>query len=544
MKRALLFLGGLLILLVAVALALPLLIDPNQFRPLLESRLTQALGRDVKLGNLKLSVFQGSVAADDLSIAEDPAFGKEPFLKAKSLQAQVEMRPLIFSRQFNVTGITVDQPEIVLIQTVAGKWNVSTLGGAATQESSAAPAAAAPGSKLDLVVHSVEITKGKLTLIDKGEGSGKPRQLEQVGLTVKEFSPTVQFPFTFTGHIDTGGDLKLTGKAGPINDTDAELTPAEAHYSVTGFDLAASRLFDASTGIRGLVSAEGDMKWSGTGIEGKGLIRADRLILAKDGAAAQRVVELDFDVSHDVVHHVGQLERGGIHIGKAVANLTGNYSLKGAVPSVILNLSGTKMPVDELVAVLPALDVRFPQGSSLKGGTMTMKFTSAGYLNNVTTKGNFSVDGTSLQNFDLGTKMRVMETLAGIKGGANTEFQTIGTKITQTNQGTTLEDLEVVATGIGELSGGGTISAQKELGLKMRVNLHTSGGVIDVVHKGDTGLAFTVGGTVSNPAIHPDVKGMVKEVAKDAGKQATKAAFGLLNGFLNGKKDKKSEPTQ
>ena len=60
------------------------------------------------------------------------------------------------------------------------------------------------------------------------------------------------------------------------------------------------------------------------------------------------------------------------------------------------------MPMDELVSFLPAVDVTLPNGSSIKGGTMTVQMTSTGYLNNLTTKGSISVDGTSLQNFDLG----------------------------------------------------------------------------------------------------------------------------------------------
>ena len=63
MKRIALIVGGLFALLLVSALALPFLIDPNSFRPMLESRLTQVLGREVKLGELKLSILSGSVTA-------------------------------------------------------------------------------------------------------------------------------------------------------------------------------------------------------------------------------------------------------------------------------------------------------------------------------------------------------------------------------------------------------------------------------------------------------------------------------------------------
>jgi AsmA protein len=100
----------LVVVLGVILIAAPFLIDANQFRPLLESQLTGALGREVKVGNLKLSLLAGSVTADDLSIADDPAFSSVPFVRAKSLSVAVDLVPLILSRKINVTGLTIDQP--------------------------------------------------------------------------------------------------------------------------------------------------------------------------------------------------------------------------------------------------------------------------------------------------------------------------------------------------------------------------------------------------------------------------------------------------
>ena len=47
MKRILVILGALVAILVAAAIAATFLIDPNHFRPMLETELTRALGREV-----------------------------------------------------------------------------------------------------------------------------------------------------------------------------------------------------------------------------------------------------------------------------------------------------------------------------------------------------------------------------------------------------------------------------------------------------------------------------------------------------------------
>jgi len=70
-----------LAVLLLAAVALPFLIDVNVFRPRLEAALGQALGRDLKLGSLKLTILSGAVAATDLEIAEDPAYGAAPFVR-------------------------------------------------------------------------------------------------------------------------------------------------------------------------------------------------------------------------------------------------------------------------------------------------------------------------------------------------------------------------------------------------------------------------------------------------------------------------------
>src|SRR5258708_10605017 len=100
--------GGVMIV---IAIAVPFFIDANTFRPRLESELTDTLGRQVKVGNLSLSLFSGSVSADNISIADDPAFSKSAFVEAKSLKVGVEMIPLIFSKTLNGTELTLKQPE-------------------------------------------------------------------------------------------------------------------------------------------------------------------------------------------------------------------------------------------------------------------------------------------------------------------------------------------------------------------------------------------------------------------------------------------------
>src|SRR6266850_8240564 len=151
-----------LVLLIVVLVSLPFLINANQFRPMLESKLSQGLGREVKLGDLKFSILSGGVTASDLAIADHPDFSKTPFLRAKSLTVTAELLPFIFSRKLKVTGLIIDQPEIVLLRSALGQWNFPNLG--AKSLAGRADSTATIASRLDLSIQLVKITGGRLSV--------------------------------------------------------------------------------------------------------------------------------------------------------------------------------------------------------------------------------------------------------------------------------------------------------------------------------------------------------------------------------------------
>ena len=67
MKHPLKIVGIVIAVLLLIVIVLPFLVNVNAFRPRLESELSTALGRDVKVGNLSLSILSGSVAGSTIS---------------------------------------------------------------------------------------------------------------------------------------------------------------------------------------------------------------------------------------------------------------------------------------------------------------------------------------------------------------------------------------------------------------------------------------------------------------------------------------------
>jgi AsmA protein len=524
MKRLALIAGSVLGLLLLTALALPFLIDPNRFRPMLEKELTQALAREVKLGDLKLSILSGAVTAGDLSIAENPAYGRDPFVQAKSLAVAVEIWPLIASKQLHVTGLTIDHPSINLIQAANGDWNFSNLGG----KSEAKPKDTST-SDMDLSVKLVKITGGRFSL-GRTAAHERPLVLEDVNIEVKDFSATSAFPFSLATKVAGGGSIKLDGTAGPLNRDDTAASPFTVNLNVDQLDVAGSGLTQHAPAVAGLISLTGSCAFDGKTAEIKGKLKGEKLKLAKGGTPYKRTVEFDFADHHDMKKRSGRLEQGDIHIGSAPAKLSGTYSEQGESMALHMKLDGEKMSIPELTGMLPALGIALPHGSSFQGGTATVRLAMDGVLDRLVTAGSVSFDNTKLAGFDLGKKMDTIERLAGIKGGPDTEIQVFSTNVKMSPEGMAADNIKFIAPAIGTLDGGGTMSPTNALDFKMRATVNTSG-VAAVV--ANTPIPFTVSGTASDPVFRPDVKAVVKE---EATKAVEKAAGGLLKGLLGGKK--------
>src|SRR5579859_8292742 len=104
-KKPLIIAAIVVVVILLILIITPFFIDADRFRPDIESALSAKLGRKVIIGHLSVSLFSGSLEADQISIADDPAYGRAPFLTAKSLAVGVEVMPLIFSRDLRVHSL-------------------------------------------------------------------------------------------------------------------------------------------------------------------------------------------------------------------------------------------------------------------------------------------------------------------------------------------------------------------------------------------------------------------------------------------------------
>ena len=551
MKKLLIGIGIAVAALIVIALALPFLIDVNRFKPTLENDLSTALGRKVEIGNIQLALLSGAVTVDNLSIADDPAFSSAPFLQAKQLAAGVAIQPLIFSKKLQVSSFTITEPKVVLLHSPNGTWNFSSLGAGASK-----PKSDTSSSATDISVQKISLTNGTMTVGRLGPG-GKTQTYQNVNLEASDLSYTSQFPFNLTANTPGGGSIKMDGKAGPINQTDASLTALSAQINVQNLDLASTGFVDPSSGLAGLVSFNGQVASDGKQMTSTGAVKADKIKLVANGMPSKVPLNIDYETNYDLKSETGDLKKGDVHIGKALAQLVGAFNASGTTAAVEMKLDGKAMPVADLEGVMPAVGITLPTGASLSSGGLDMNLTLNGPVDKLVIAGPVNLSNAKLTGFNLRSKLGALSSFTGLGGsaGTDTDIQTLSANLRVDPQATRADNLNLVVPTIGTITGNGTVSANQQLDCKMVAKLVASGGAIGGVSsilgggggKSSLTVPFTVKGTTSNPSFVPDVSGAVGNLVKgnlgnvgdltksgDANSAAS-AASGLIGGFLKKK---------
>lgn len=570
MKRKLLIgIGVVVVVLILAALIIPHFIDANQYKPMLESQMKDALGgRTASIGNISISLIPAAAAQiDSLSIADDPAFSKSPFLTAKQLKVGVNLMPLIFSKKLEVRSFTIVEPEVSLLRNSAGVWNFSTLsGGGGTGSAKSQPKAADSSSGTNLTVGELTISNGKLTVGTVGSRA-KPQTYNDVNVEATDVSYTSAFPIKFKAKAPGGGSISLDGKVGPLNSSDASLSPMNANVEVSQLDLALTGFVNPSAGLGGIMGYKGNVSSDGRQANSKGTVKIDKLKAAPNGSPASVPVNVDYTTNYDLKRQTGNLTQGDVHIGKALAHLTGAYKMAGETTSVQMKLTGEGMPVPDLEGVLPAVGVTVPSGSKLEGGTLNLNLAINGPVDKLVITGPVNMSNAKLAGFSMGSKLGALSSFAGLGGGgsgSDTEIQTLSTDLHVDPAGTHAQNLNLVVPSIGTVTGDANVSSDGKLNCKMVANLKggagatigqaasgfgvlggggkTSGGKSG----GTSGIPFRIEGTTSNPIFVPDVGGMAAGMATGAatgalgtaagGKSAAHGAAGAVGGLLGGKK--------
>lgn len=254
------FIGVVLLLVIAASIVLPMVISPNDFKGEIVKRVQQQTGRDMKIGgDLSLSVFPWlGVKIAEVELGNAKGFGSQPFVAIKRADVRVKLAPL-FSSKLEVATVGLDGVTINLARNKGGTSNWDDLGDLAKGKD--AKVSAGEDGRRDrtstgfaaLTIGGVDIKDARISWDDRQSGqqyeisefnlktgaivSGEPVALN-MGMVLQSKQPAVNAKIGLDGTIELDrakgqlkvADLKLTldavGAALPQGSLTAELETA------------------------------------------------------------------------------------------------------------------------------------------------------------------------------------------------------------------------------------------------------------------------------------------------------------------------------
>ena len=170
MKKVLWIVGGLIGLLVVVALAAPFFVDLNDYKAEIAAKAKEATGRDLAIdGDISLSILPTpGVVIHGLRFGNAPGGSQPDMATLESATVKVAIMPYLTSNTVEVEEVVLEKPTFVFekLKDGSGNWQIAPQAAApeagVTPEPSEAPAAAEGGSPMAVVIKSASIEGGTL----------------------------------------------------------------------------------------------------------------------------------------------------------------------------------------------------------------------------------------------------------------------------------------------------------------------------------------------------------------------------------------------
>lgn len=212
--------GALIVLVIALLLIVPLVVDVNKYKSQIESMVTQRTGRAFSIGgDMDLTIFPWiGFALSDVHLGNPQGFTGKDFVSVDHFEVRVKLIPMIF-RYLQVRRFILKGPRIVLEKEGDGRGNWEHL--LKSREQTEVEKRQTPGRKLPFTIRNLmadefAITSGELVWIDHQKGTEK--RFTGINLVLDGISLDKPISVELSAHLD-GRPLKVQGKVGPIGRT-------------------------------------------------------------------------------------------------------------------------------------------------------------------------------------------------------------------------------------------------------------------------------------------------------------------------------------
>jgi AsmA protein len=254
--------AGILLLLVVGAIAWAALnlesyLEEN--RELVETKISEALGRSVGFDRLALSLRGGlGVRVENLSVGDDPAYGEEPFVTTAAAVARVRIWPALRG-EIDVARISLLEPRVRLIRDAAG-WNAQTIAATGDEAPEASEPADTSGTAA-VAVALFDIEDGTLLFVDRTAKPEFETTFENIDFRASELSPDTPVRIEMSASLLGASDenFSLRGTIGPVDFAAPDTSPLDLELQLGPLDGETAIRFGRGFGAPAEASLQGEI---------------------------------------------------------------------------------------------------------------------------------------------------------------------------------------------------------------------------------------------------------------------------------------------
>ena len=205
--------GIVVALLVGLTILVKVLISPELVKKTVLPKISDAINRQVSLGDVSVSIFSG-IRLHDLVVQDRE--GSEPFLKADAIRLEYRFWPLLRKR-VEIEQIRLESPLVRVVRNGDASFSFSDL--LVKKQKPAQPVEPKAKDPIDLSVSEVVVSDGRVIFDDRKGLGGKPYQIEitAIQFAAQQISLDGEFPISLQAALPGEMQFDLSGTVAKVS---------------------------------------------------------------------------------------------------------------------------------------------------------------------------------------------------------------------------------------------------------------------------------------------------------------------------------------
>jgi AsmA protein len=397
MRKILIALSVFIIILAIAALAVPSLVDVNRYRPQIEAKLRDRLGRDVSLGPMKLTLIPFAFRVENAVIGEDPAFKTgRPFAQVQTLFLSPQLLPLLH-HEVQIRSVQLGRPSLEFVRNEQGAWNFSSL-----------LAHNQPQKPQAFSLDKLKLYDGQAAITDLQQHKARA-VYDHIDLLIYDFSPGKSFSFDASAHMP-GADKQvvvLQGKAGPADGEGVFKTPFDGTLKLTEVSLSDLQRFmnvKELSDSDAVLTGRAELKNNAGMFSSKGKFEARNPRVR--GTDVGYPITVDYDVSSNLNQSTYQIQEADVKLGQTPMSFRGSVNAQPTPMQADITMQTSNAPIAELARLAAAFGMGFNDKTNV-GGILNLNVHAQGPVNNPVLNGQIAARNLRVSGGDLREPVKV-----------------------------------------------------------------------------------------------------------------------------------------